>query len=258
LQFKGSFTYAKNTLVFRDEPNYEWDYQYERGGSMNRIGPAFISMGLFKDQDDIDNSPDQSQVMANIKPGDIKYKDMNGDNTIDNYDKTYIGKPFVPEIVYGFGVSAKYKRWDFSVYFQGVSNVSIYVNNIGDEGVSPFGTYHKNVLKFIADDYWSESNPNPNATYPRLAHLDSRANTDQLSTHWLRNGAFIRLKNLEVGYSFDHLRVYVSGANLLTFSPFKYWDPELGGYDGVGGANRGNGLRYPLQRIVNLGVQLNF
>ncbi len=260
LTAKGSFTYAKNTLIFRDEPEYEWDYQYERGGSMNRIGPAYISLGLFKDQDDIDNSPDQSSIMANIKPGDIKYKDMNNDGVIDNYDKTYIGNPFIPQIVYGFGVSAKYKKWDFSIYFQGIGQVSLYVNNSSDWGVSPFGTYHKNVMSFIAEDYWSESNPNPNAAYPRLSHLDERANTEALSSYWLRNGAFLRLKNLEVGYSFKRARIYVSGANLLTFSPFKHWDPELGGFDGKNGTynDSGNGLRYPLQRIVNLGAQLTF
>lgn len=96
--------------------------------------------------------------MANVKPGDIKYKDLNGDKKIDQYDRTYIGDPYIPQIVYGFGLSAKYKRWDFSVYFQGVSKVSIYMNDI-----HPFGVYHKNVLGFVAKDYWSESNPNPNA-----------------------------------------------------------------------------------------------
>ena len=256
LTFKGTFTYAKNTLIFRDEPDYEWDYQYERGGPMNRIGPAYIALGLFKDQDDIDSSPDQSAVMANVKPGDIKYKDLNGDKKIDQYDRTYIGDPYIPQIVYGFGLSAKYKRWDFSVYFQGVSKVSIYMNDI-----HPFGVYHKNVLGFVAKDYWSESNPNPNAAYPRLSHTDGRDNTEVLSSYWLRDGAFLRLKNLEIGYSFKWMRVYLSGANLLTFTPFKHWDPELGGYDNKpesSSANRGNGLRYPLQKIVNIGAQFNF
>ena len=256
LTFKGTFTYAKNTLIFRDEPDYEWDYQYERGGPMNRIGPAYIALGLFKDQDDIDSSPDQSAVMANVKPGDIKYKDLNGDKKIDQYDRTYIGDPYIPQIVYGFGLSAKYKRWDFSVYFQGVSKVSIYMNDI-----HPFGVYHKNVLGFVAKDYWSESNPNPNAAYPRLSHTDGRDNTEVLSSYWLRDGAFLRLKNLEIGYSFKWMRVYLSSANLLTFTPFKHWDPELGGYDNKpesSSANRGNGLRYPLQKIVNIGAQFNF
>lgn len=256
LTFKGTFTYAKNTLLFRDEPEYEWDYQYERGGPMNRIGPAYVALGLFKDQADIDNSPDQSAVMANVKPGDIKYQDLNGDKKIDQYDRTYIGDPYIPQVVYGFGLSAKYKRWDFSVYFQGIAKVSIYMNDI-----HPFGVYHKNVLGFVAEDYWSESNPNPDAAYPRLSHTDGRDNTEVLSSYWLRDGAFLRLKNLEIGYSFKWMRVYVSGANLLTFSPFKHWDPELGGYDNKpesSSDNRGNGLRYPLQRIVNIGAQFNF
>lgn len=63
---------------------------------MNRIGPAYVALGLFKDQDDIDSSPDQSAVMANVRPGDIKYKDLNGDKKIDQYDRTYIGDPYIP------------------------------------------------------------------------------------------------------------------------------------------------------------------
>lgn len=251
LSGKGTFTYAKNTLLFRDEPNYEYDYQYERGGPMNRIGPAYIALGLFEDQGDIDSSPDQSAIMSDIKPGDIKYKDMNNDGKVDQYDKTYIGDPYIPQIVYGFGLSARYKRWDFSIYFQGVAKVSIYMKEI-----HPFGAYYNNAMAFVADSYWSEANPNPNALYPRLANNNGRDNTEQYSTYWLRNGAFLRLKNLEVGYSFKRARVYVSGANLLTFSPFKHWDPELGGHNM--GSNAGNGLKYPLQRIVNLGAQLTF
>lgn len=251
LSGKGTFTYAKNTLLFRDEPNYEYDYQYERGGPMNRIGPAYIALGLFEDQGDVDHSPDQSSIMPNIMPGDIKYKDLNDDGKIDEYDTTYIGDPYIPQIVYGFGLSARYKRWDFSVYFQGIAKVSIYMKEI-----HPFGAFYNNAMAFVADNYWSEDNPNPNAAYPRLSNNDGRVNTEVLSTYWLRNGAFLRLKNLEVGYSFKRARIYISGANLLTFSPFKHWDPELGGYD-MGG-NTGNGLKYPLQRIINLGAQLNF
>jgi tonB-linked outer membrane protein, susC/ragA family len=248
LSVKGNFTYAVNKILEKDEPHYPFSYQYERGGALNRVGPAYIALGLFKDEEDIKNSPSQEAIMPNIKPGDIKYQDLNEDGVVNEYDRTYIGNPYIPQIVYGFGASFQYKNWDFSVFFQGAGKVSIYLDDI-----HPFDIYHKNVLKFVADDYWSASNPNPNAKYPRLAHNVDNTNTYQKSTFWLRDGSFLRLKNAEIGYSYKFMRAYIAGSNLLTFTGFKYWDPEIGG-----GSNSGNGLVYPLQRVFNLGVQFNF
>ena len=102
-------------------------------------------------------------------------------------------------------------------------------------------------MKFIAEDYYSQENPNIYAAYPRLTKLDHSNNTVN-STYWLRNAAFLKLKNMEIGYSWKLMRVYLSGSNLLTFSPFKHWDPEMGG---------GNGLKYPTQRVFNVGIQLS-
>lgn len=252
LSVKGNLTYAVNELVDKDEPFYKWDYQYEKGGPLNRIGPAYIADGLFKDENDIKTSKDQSAVMPNIKPGDIKYKDLNNDGIINEYDRKYIGDPYIPQIIYGFGGSLQYKKWDFSVFFQGAAKVSIYLDNI-----HPFGTYYSNVLQFVADDYWSESNPNPNASYPRLAHTVGAENTNQKSTFWLRSGAFLRLKNAEIGFNHKFMRIYLSGSNLLTFTGFKYWDPEIGGSNN-GSDSNGNGLVYPLQRVINLGIQFKF
>jgi hypothetical protein len=127
--------------------------------------------------------------------------------------------------------------------------VSIYLDDI-----HPFNNYHKNVLKFVADDYWSEATPNNNAAYPRLAHTVDYTNTMQTSSFWLKNGSFLRLKNAEIGYTHKNVRAYVAGSNLLTISSFKYWDPEIGS----GSNNKGNGLVYPLQKVINLGVQFNF
>lgn len=248
LSVKGSFTYAVNEVIERDEPFYPHSYQYEKGGPLNRVGPAYIAIGLFKDEDDVKNSPSQASIMPNIKPGDIKYKDLNEDGVINEYDRTFIGDPYIPQIVYGFGASFQYKKWDISAFFQGASKVSIYLNDI-----HPFNTYHKNVLQFVADDYWTESNPRVDAKYPRLSHTVDYQNTIQTSSFWLRNGAFLRLKNAEVGFSHKFLRAYLSGSNLLTFSGFNYWDPEIGS-----GSNSGNGMIYPLQRVINLGLQFKF
>ena len=118
-------------------------------------------------------------------------------------------------------------------------------------GIAPFcsddGNNDRNLMKFIADDYWSESNPNPNAQYPRLGVSNPQiANNMVPSSYWLRDGSFLRLKTIEAGYSFPHCRVYVTCNNVAVWSPFKLWDPELA-WDA-----------YPLQRIVNIGVQVNF
>ena len=127
---------------------------------------------------------------------------------------------------------------------QGVARTSLMMS-----GFQPFGTqYNRNVLKFIADDYWTASNQNPNAAYPRLTQYDNNHNT-QSSDFWLRDASFLKLKNAEIGYSLKNMRFYISGTNLLTFSKFKHWDPEMGG---------GKGLSYPTQRVFNIGFQMSF
>ena len=155
-----------------------------------------------------------------------------------------MGYPEDPEIVYGFGPSIKWKKWDFSFFFQGTARSSLLIGDI-----HPFGTArYKNLFKYIADDHWSIDNPNPNAKYPRLTQMENKNNTYG-SSYWLRNSAFLKLKNAEVGYTYKLCRFYVSGVNLLTFSSFDLWDPELGS---------GNGLKYPTQRVFNIGVQVTF
>ena len=241
---KGSFTYAKNTLLEADEPSYpeEEAYRSEIGKPLNRY-TGLIAMGLFKDEADVEKSPEPT-FSPNLKPGDIKYKDLNGDGKIDSNDMTEIGDPTVPQIVYGFGGSVQYKSFDFSVFFQGVAKTSLMMQNI-----HPFTSDQTTLLDFIAKDYWTEENPNPNAEYPRLiSNLDSH-NNFMNSTYWLRSAAFLRLKNVEIGYTYKVARLFISGQNLLTFSPFKHWDPELGG---------GKGLTYPNLRVATIGLQLTF
>ena len=208
----------------------------------------YIADGLFIDQDDLNNHAQQT-LGYQPEPGDIKYKDIpdvNGEynNIIDGNDRVYMGNPDVPEIVYGFGSSMKYKNWDFSFFFQGVAKTSLLMS-----GFHPFGNEAvRGVMKFIANDYWSEDNPNPHAAYPRLTRT-TNANNEAGSSFWLRNGSFLKLKNAEIGYTFKMFRAYLSGSNLLTFSPFKHWDPEMGG---------GSGMQYPTQRVFNLGIQFTF
>ncbi|MGB2128173.1 MAG: SusC/RagA family TonB-linked outer membrane protein, partial [Flavicella sp.] len=168
-------------------------------------------------------------------------------------DQTAIGKPSVPEIVYGFGFSTVYKDFDFSVFMQGSARSSFFIN---PNDISPF-VNERNALSIIADNHWSEANPDPNAFWPRLSTYQID-NNEKTSTWWMRDGDFLRLKSLEFGYTIPSsagkvfqnakTRIYFTGLNLLHFSKFKLWDPEMGG----------NGLGYPIQRVINLGAQINF
>lgn len=241
-----NFTYNVNKIVYQDEPNYPsvWQmaigkpYQYTKG---------YIAEGLFQSQEEIDNSPQQN-LGSTPRVGDIKYRDINGDGIISDTDMCMISKfNTTPRIQYGFGATINYKKFDFGIFFNGSGMHTIMTN-----GMDPFlqsaGSGNRNVVKYIADNYFTEEKQNFDATYPRLGLLTTDiANNRVPSTYWMRNGSFMRLKNLEVGYRIPYGRIYISGANLLTFSPFDLWDPELAGWNS-----------YPLQRTVNIGVQLNF
>ena len=247
LSLRGTFTYAHNEIVEMDEPKYKWAYQYKAGHPINSI-QCLIAEGLFRDEEEIASSPSQDIYATTypIRPGDVKYRDLNDDKIIDDNDMCWTGNPTVPEIIYGFGFSLKYKGFDCSAFFQGQGKVSILMYNY-----HPFATAAtpgSGLMQWIADEHWSEDDPNPKALYPRLSPLWNNNNTEA-STLYVRNGKMLRLKTAEIGYTYKKMRVYVSGTNLLTFAPFKYWDPEKGS---------GNGLGYPLQRTYNLGFQFNF
>lgn len=244
---RGTFTYAHNEVKDNGESPYkEFPYTSKIGKPINSIY-GLIAEGLFKDEADIANSPVQT-YMPDYMPGDIKYKDMNGDGRIDDNDYTYIGYPTVPEIMYGFGANLTWKNIDFSFFFQGRARVSILMSDMHPFRDNLYSGF--NMLQWIADDHWSEDNPDPDAAYPRLDY-EYNANNCETSTFWVKDGSFLRLKNLELGYSFHNrmFRVYCAATNLFIISPFKYWDAEKGS---------GNGLSYPLQRTVQLGLQFNF
>ena len=219
---------------------------------------GYIAERLFIDEADIANSP--LQTFGEYMPGDIKYKDINNDGVIDINDEVAIGYPTTPEVIYGFGVSASYKGFDLSFFFQGSLNSSFFVDAYNtapfiDTSGSAIG--NNALLNAWANDHWSENDRNLYAAWPRLSDqlVD---NNNRNSTWWLRDGSFLRLKSVEFGYSIpDKLaskvnlssaRIYINGSNLVTFSKFKLWDVEMGG----------NGLGYPIQQVVNLGLNLNF
>ncbi len=249
LSAKVNFTYAHNEVLAYDEPDYQEYPNLSIVGHSLNTPLLYVAERLFIDDAEVANSPAQKLGGIAVSAGDIKYKDIAGasgvaDGQIDANDRVYSGNPVVPEIVYGFGLSARYKRVDFSIFFQGAGRYSIMM-----EDIHPFGTDGlRSFQRFIADDYWSEDNPDIYAKYPRLSKKDNTNNT-VASTFWQRDGKYLKLKNIELGYNFPKVRIYLRGTNVATFSPFKYWDPEQGS---------GSGLFYPTQRVFNAGVQFSF
>lgn len=262
-QGRGTFTYATGEYVFYDEPTYAYDYLSRVGLHANQTR-GYIAERLFIDDAEVANSPSQQFGGEAVLGGDIKYVDVNNDGVVNSDDMVAIGHPTVPEITYGFGMSAGYKSFDLSFFFSGNARTSLFINPIyynastDTYGVAPFGSvYAPNaVLQAWADSYWSEENQNIYAQWPRLSQTPT-ANNTQTSTFWMRNGSFLRLKQAELGYNLksetlkrykvQNLRLYLSATNLFSFNSFKLWDPEMGG----------NGLAYPLQRVFNFGINVN-
>lgn len=247
LSFKSTFTFAQNKILEYDEPDFLKYPNLSRVGKSMNLHLGYISQGLFPDYETIENSPTQTLGYAPM-PGDIWYKNLpdrdgNYDDFINSNDRVYMGYPTDPEIVYGFGPSIKYKNFDFSFFFQGTARVSLMMSNF-----HPFGNVNlRGVFGFIEKERWTEENQNVHAKYPRLT-IQTNGNNEVASDYWLRNASFLKLKNAEIGYTYKNMRFYISGLNLLSFSSFQYWDPEMGG---------GNGLNYPTQRVFNLGFQMS-
>lgn len=251
---RANLTFATNKYVELDEKDYADEYLKHKGYSINQWW-GLIAERLFVDEAEIDNSPKQD--FGTYQAGDIKYKDVNGDGVINDNDQVALGLPTVPEIQYGFGLSGGFKDFDLSFFFQGNGRVSLFINpGTSDNGIAPF-TSRRNALELIANDYWSETNPDVHAFWPRLS-VDPLDNNTRTSTWWLRNAAFLRLKTVEMGYNLSsktfekiglqNARIYCSASNLFVISPFKLWDPEMGRA----------GLGYPPNRRFNIGIQLSF
>ena len=252
---RANFTFNRNRLIYNDQPTPVEEYLSQVGFAYGQR-KGLVSCGLFKDQADIDSWP--VQTFGNVQPGDIKYKDINGDGQVDQYDMVAIGYTTIPEINYGFGLSLGYKGFDASVFFSGVGHVSRQIGGSNLYGASSSPQLTGQVFKDVAKNHWTVENPDINAPYPRLGTTRSNNNV-QTSDYWTRDMSFLRLKNAEIGYTLPKrvtkkagisaLRVYVAGTNLLTFSNFKLWDPEL---------DTAYGTRYPITRNVSLGLNINF
>lgn len=256
---RGTFTYATSKATKWEEPDYSNTPWSSKVGHSLAQTWGYIAERLFIDDYEVANSPTQ---FGNYMAGDIKYRDINNDGKISELDKVPIGFPTVPEINYGFGLTVGYKKLDASFFFQGSARQSFWLDLYR---TTPFldsddddGRLGQNaILQAYADSYWSETNRDPYAFWPRLANYKIE-NNDQTSTWFMQDASFLRLKSVELGYTFpdninkklkmSNLRLYVSGTNLFSWSRFKLWDPEMAG----------NGLGYPVQRVINVGLNVGF
>ena len=256
-QVRGNFTYSKNEILEADEMVNRYPYLRRTGFRVDQA-KGLVALGLFEDYDDIRNSPRQDFAdVRDVMPGDIKYKDVNGDGIVNNDDIVPIGATTRPNLIYGLGLSASWKGFDFNLHFQGAGKSHFFINGFT---VYPFinGEWG-NILEEMADsNRWILGvNEDPQAEYPRLSY-GGNANNYRPSTYWLRDGSYLRLKTLEMGYTLpksltqklylDKVRLHVIGQNLLTFSKFKLWDPEMGS---------SNGMKYPLGKTVTFGLTVN-
>lgn len=258
---RANFTQSKNELLEYEEAIVRYPY-LSAVGYQYGINRGLIALGLFKDAADVRNSPKQTFTNV-VLPGDIKYKDVNGDGVINDYDMVPLGYSNIPQIQYGFATEFKWKNWNLSVLFEGVSRVKYFS---GGNGVYPFnGKVVGNVLTVVASDRWTSSDisgttatENPNARFPRLTYGDN-ANNNRASTFWLNDGSYLRIKNVQLSYQMNQSilqkigikssTLSLIGDNLYVWSKVKLFDPAQAS---------DNGSKYPLQRVVTVQLNMQF
>lgn len=260
LSVRGNFTFSRNKIIEYDEPeSMKKTTRSHTNQSLNKYY-GLKAVGLYQEEDftadgNLHASLPQPQF-GTVQPGDIRYEDTNDDGKIDSYDYQPLGHPSIPEIVYGFGFSARYKNIDLSAFFQGTANFSNMIQ--GDMLIPGSGGGGLSNIYANCDDRWDPSDPYRQVFWPRLS-TNKSTNNMQYSTWWLKDASYIRLKNLEVGYTFPKswqrtagmrdARVFFRGTNLLTWSAFDMWDPEIGSSDG---------LKYPPMKVYSIGFQVTF
>lgn len=250
----GNFTYAHNYIIEDDSPAPSYSYLDTRGHSIGQTF-GYVALGLFKDEEEIAESPIQT-FMTTVRPGDIKYKDINNDGSIDSYDQVAIGYPRTPEIMFGFGFSLAYKSWDLSLGFTGATNTSMFLTS---EDMWPYSLEYPryNISREYYDHRWIEGADNSEARYPAAINGNS-SNNYLVSTLYMRDASYLKLKNAEIGYKLPQkvcdavkiagARFFLNGINIFCLDRLGFVDPEVNGGTG----------NYPQQRTVNIGCQLDF
>lgn len=261
LEVRGNFTLTRDKILDYDEIIPKYPYLAQKGSSSG-VTRGLIALGLFKDEEDVKNSPTQ---FGNVLPGDIKYQDINGDGVIDDYDIVPIGNSNIPKLQYGFALAGNWKNFDFNVFFRGASQVDYFQ---GGTGYYPFANgVTGNVLSMVNDpnNRWTPawysgdaSTENPNAKFPRLTY-GNNTNNNRRSSFWLADASYLRLKTVEIGYTLPrsllkrmqmtNLRLSIIGDNLYVWDKVDVSDPEQAS---------SNGAVYPLTRSFSFVLQMSF
>jgi TonB-dependent starch-binding outer membrane protein SusC len=255
---RGEFTYnvsvnggyAKNKILFWDEPPGAQEWQRSTGRPMNAPGPMYIYDGVFRDAEDIaSNSLNYGAITNELRPGDMKFRDVNGDGAITPEDQVRLDRNDIPRFQGGMNITAGFRNFDLAILFQGAAGAVAFVS-AGESG---------NIGNYLLDFYenrWTIDNPS--SIHPRIANRSDQYFSSN-NTYWFRSSDYIRLKNLEIGYTLpqqlgqrvgiNNLRFYVNGLNLLTWDKLKVYDPE---------SDNATGQYYPQARVINAGFTVTF
>jgi TonB-linked SusC/RagA family outer membrane protein len=274
---RANYTYSLNEIRNWEQAPPKYEYQRLNGYPVNAVW-GYIATGLFRDEQDVLSSPTQTFGGVKVLPGDIKYKDVNGDGLIDTDDRVALSNPTYPSLMYGFGGEVKYKNFTLGVLFKGTGNTDFYyvgqaINQAGrwvanGMGYVPFhGGETGNVLNIVADqaNRWTPAEysgdpatENPNARFPRLTY-GYNANNSQLSTWWKDNNRYLRLQEVTLNYhlqknflqkaGISSVDVQLVGNNLYVWDRVGLWDPEQAAYDG---------RAYPIPARYTLQLYINF
>lgn len=245
-------SYYKSKIEYQAEQFRDEEYQVRTG---RPLGQPFglEALGFYKDQQEIDNGP--TSAFATLQPGDLKYKDQNGDNIIDGLDEIPLGKPSLPQVQYAFEVGATWRNFELTVLFSGVANRNLFLSSYTSfRGFQPGGSRPTDMIL----GRWTPENAD-HATFPRL-NMKTNNHNFRSSSFWMRDGSYLRLKNVELAYNFPHVllrrwglqsgRIFVTGQNLAVWTKFPDVDPES--------PSAGVTLDYPLLKVTNLGVKIDF
>ena len=258
---RGNLSWARNKILKVTEDANVPIYKRATGQSMGRY-LGFVAEGLFQSEEEIAHSA-LFEGSTNTKPGDIKLKDINGDGKITwDQDMVPIGRSSIPEMVFGLNLGAEWKGFDFSMFWQGAAMFDVNLCGIYDSGIRDDTFYTRpfyadgNTPYYLVEGSWRPDNPN--AKFPRLG-IEARDNGGKFSSWWVKDGTYLRLKSVQLGYTlpkkltekagFRTIRAYVSGGNLLTICGLDYMDPEMPG------VNQGY---YPQQRTYEFGLNITF
>nr|WP_321522273.1 TonB-dependent receptor [uncultured Macellibacteroides sp.] len=261
---RGNFTYSTNKILHWEQPFQKYDYLSYKGKPYN-VSRGFISLGLFKDDQDVKNSPAQ---FGKLRPGDIKYKDVTGDGVITDDDRVPLSYSPIPRLMYGFGGEFTYKDFTLGLLFKGTGKSDFFLNNNGYGYIPFYGGALGNVLSIAGEqnNRWTPAsysgNPateNPNAKFPRLSY-GYNENNSKTSSFWMADSRYLRLQEVTLNYNLKHnaLKQYLGissvdlqliGYNLAVWDKVDLWDPELAGY---------NGYAYPIPMRFAFQLYINF